>query len=472
VALVWQAGLAAHAALPTIPNAFYAMDTSFQRPGLDEAGQFQLVHELGFAGIAWHETLPAAAAATAERAEAAGLRMTTIYCAAQVTPEGDVTPAADLAALMDALKPHGTLIWLHFSGQGPAITSLSPGHPVIRKLRSFADAAAARGLKIAIYPHLGEWTEKFGDATRVARLVNHPAFGVTFNLCHCLAAGDETRIPALLTDAGPLLLTVTLSGADSGLRGGNWSRLIQTLDHGTYDPMIVLRQLRRIGFTGPIGFQGYAIPGSARSILEPTIARWHELAAAENAAPVRLFDGATFKGWEGDTNHTWRIENGAFVGGSLTANVPRNEFLCTTRPYTNFILRLQFKLAGKSGFINGGVQFRSRRVQNPPNEMAGYQADIGDPDYWGSIYDEGIRNKTLAKPDMEALNRVLKRADWNDYVIRAEGPRVQLWINGVQTVDYTEPEPDRVQWGWVGLQIHGGAVAEASYRGITIEELP
>ncbi|MGA2658293.1 MAG: serine hydrolase [Verrucomicrobiota bacterium] len=194
-------------------------------------------------------------------------------------------------------------------------------------------------------------------------------------------------------------------------------------------------------------------------------------ASHPTGAAISLFDGKTFNGWEGDTNRTWRIENDEIVGGSLEANVPRNEFLCTTRPFTNFVLRLKFKLAGKSGFINAGVQFRSQRVKDPPNEMAGYQADIGDPDYWGSIYDEGIRNRTLAKADMEALNRVLKRDGWNEYVVRAERRRVRLWINGLQTVDYTEPEPQRPQWGIIGLQIHGRAVAEVRYKDLGLEEL-
>ena len=54
---------------------------------------------------------------------------------------------------------------------------------------------------------------------------------------------------------------------------------------------------------------------------------------------------------------------------------------------------------------------------------------------------------------MEALNKVLKRSDWNEYIIRAEGRRVRLWINGLQTVNYTEPEAQRPQWGVIGLQI-------------------
>src|SRR5688572_10426245 len=100
-----------------------------------------------------------------------------------------------------------------------------------------------------------------------------------------------------------------------------------------------------------------------------------------------LFDGRSFRGWEGDTLKTWRIENGALVGGSLKETVPHNNFLCTRRSYSNFILRLKFKLIGKSGFINAGVQFRSQRLRDPAHEMIGYQADIG-PKYWGSLYDE------------------------------------------------------------------------------------
>jgi Domain of Unknown Function (DUF1080) len=44
-----------------------------------------------------------------------------------------------------------------------------------------------------------------------------------------------------------------------------------------------------------------------------------------------LFNGKDLTGWEGETQKTWRVEDGAIVGGSLDAAVPRNEFLCTTK---------------------------------------------------------------------------------------------------------------------------------------------
>src|SRR4026209_2628909 len=93
--------------------------------------------------------------------------------------------------------------------------------------------------------------------------------------------------------------------------------------------------------------------------------------------PVALFDGRTFTGWEGDTKSTWRIQDGAIVGGSLSTQVPRNEFLTTTRSFGDFVLRVKFKFVGTEGFINGGVQLRSLRLEKPAHELTGYSADPG-----------------------------------------------------------------------------------------------
>jgi hypothetical protein len=193
------------------------------------------------------------------------------------------------------------------------------------------------------------------------------------------------------------------------------------------------------------------------------------LAAAEPGKPVSLFDGKTFNGWEGDTAKTFRIQDGAIVGGSLTDKVPRNEFLATTRPYTNFVLRLEFKLLGGPK-ANAGVQIRTQRIPNH-HEVSGYQADMGDG-WWGSLYDESRRNKVLAKADPQLTDKLVKRNEWNTYEIRCEGKRIRLAINGTQTVDYTEEDAKLPQFGIIAVQIHGGPPSEAWYRKIAIEELP
>jgi hypothetical protein len=193
--------------------------------------------------------------------------------------------------------------------------------------------------------------------------------------------------------------------------------------------------------------------------------------ALQAADPIPLNDGKTFRGWDGDTNVTWRIEDGAFVGGYLDRRIPHNEFLATTQSFTNFVLRLKFKLTGTEGFINSGVQIRSERLKDPAHEMIGYQADIGDG-WWGALYDESRRNKVLVKPDDEAVERAVRRNDWNDYTIRCEGRRIRTWINDVPMIDYTEPDESLPQHGRIGLQIHGGARAEVRFKDITIEILP
>lgn len=191
------------------------------------------------------------------------------------------------------------------------------------------------------------------------------------------------------------------------------------------------------------------------------------LHAADKGKPI--FDGKTFNGWEGDTNKTFKIVDGAIVGGTLNAKIPRNEFLCTTRNYTNFVLSLKFKLVGEGA--NAGVQIRTKRIPNH-HEVSGYQADMGDPAWWGCLYDESRRNRILAKSDIEKVNKVLKRNDWNDYVIRCEGKRIVLAINGVQTVDYTETDPKIEDYGVIAVQIHSGPPSEAWYKDIYVKELP
>lgn len=185
---------------------------------------------------------------------------------------------------------------------------------------------------------------------------------------------------------------------------------------------------------------------------------------------TRLFDGKTFTGWEGDTVNTWRISNGELVGGSLEKTVPHNEFLATTKPYKNFILKLKFKLTGSEGFINTGVQFHSKRISNPPYEMTGYQADLGDG-YWACLYDESRRDKVLAYADTNIVKSTLKKNDWNDYEVHAENGRIRIKLNGKQTVDYTEGDASIPQEGLIAFQIHGGGKAEVRYKDVYLTPL-
>jgi HEAT repeat protein len=179
-----------------------------------------------------------------------------------------------------------------------------------------------------------------------------------------------------------------------------------------------------------------------------------------------LFDGRSFDGWEGAESGAFRIQDGAIVGGSLKAGLKQNEFLCTNRSYADFVLRVECKLLN----ANGGIQIRSQRVPGS-SEVCGYQADMdANNPFWGNLYDESRRG-TLVEADHALMARIVKQNDWNQYEIRCEGPRIRLSVNGVQTVDYTEKDPEIVLSGIIGLQIHAGSPSEAWYRSIQIAEI-
>ncbi len=196
--------------------------------------------------------------------------------------------------------------------------------------------------------------------------------------------------------------------------------------------------------------------------------------AFESTKTLILFDGKTLTGWEGNEK-VWRIQDGVITGGSFEGN-PINEFLTTKVSYKNFILKLDYKLVCKAGDPNAGVQFRSKRIPNPPNEMFGFQADIGaylkgNP-ISGSLYDESRRKKFLVQSDPKLVKEIEKVGDWNSYKIHCDGNKIKLFLNDNLTCDYTESDKSIETTGFIGLQIHGNSKAQVYYRNISIQELP
>ena len=185
--------------------------------------------------------------------------------------------------------------------------------------------------------------------------------------------------------------------------------------------------------------------------------------AVDEPGSRSLFNGKDLAGWEGDTT-LWKVEGDAIVGDS--PGIKHNQFLCTKEEFGDFELKLEFRV--KDGAGNTGVQFRTKKVPDS-TEVSGYQADLGDK-YWGCLYDESRRNKILvtASPDLE---QALKKADWNEYLIRAEGDHITLKINGVTTVDYKEPDAMIARSGIIALQVHSGGPMRVDFRNIRIKVL-
>ena len=187
-------------------------------------------------------------------------------------------------------------------------------------------------------------------------------------------------------------------------------------------------------------------------------------------AGISLFDGKSFKGWEGPKDF-FRIEDESIVAGSLSRDIPMNQFLCTLKSYGDFDLKMKVKFISKDN--NAGIQIRSQRIPNN-HEVIGYQADIGflnGKPLWGSLYDESRRNKFMMESDSTVVMDVLKLSTWNDYHIICKGPNVNVFLNGTQVLNYTELDDSLDQSGKICVQIHGGVPAEAWYKDIKIKVL-
>ncbi len=198
------------------------------------------------------------------------------------------------------------------------------------------------------------------------------------------------------------------------------------------------------------------------------------LTALCHAEPVSLFDGKTLDGWDFDPN-IWRVEDGMITGGSTTEKIKENHFICTKKSFQNFELKLKIKVSGdpKTGLLNSGIQIRSVRVPGGAH-MSGYQVDCG-AGWFGKIYDEFRRNRVIWAPTPEqqaALDKAVDVFGWNEYRIRAEGPRIQTWINGVHCMDYKEADPNVALDGLIGPQVHSGGACLVQVKDVTLEELP
>jgi len=181
---------------------------------------------------------------------------------------------------------------------------------------------------------------------------------------------------------------------------------------------------------------------------------------------VSLFDGKTLDGWSGDERY-WKVENDSIVGvqpGKLKGGT----FLSSMKEFENFILKAKFKLL----VGNSGIQFRSRNIA--ANQLAGYQADIayGDFKFMGCLASEGLGQGVIAPTSSHIarqLSDAVLLADWNEFVIKAEGDRITLEINGIKTVDVHHDGP---KTGLVGFQLHGGTPTTVMFRDIKIKNLP
>ncbi|MFZ9935923.1 MAG: sugar phosphate isomerase/epimerase family protein [Luteolibacter sp.] len=230
-----------------------------------------LLARLGYAGIGWRPGQTAEMLAALERH---GLKMASSYVTLHADMDSCPVPP-DVVAEIDALKGRGTIVWLAVNGK-------SNDAVVVPAVREISEVAMRNGLKVAIYPHVGFYTDTMDSALRIMRKAQRPNIGISFNLCHFLKQNDEARLEAKLREAAPHLMLVSVNGADSGdTRAMGWDKLIRPLGEGAFDNSKLLRLLDGVGFKGPVVLQCYNIKQPAAAHLAKSMAGWRRIAGGD-----------------------------------------------------------------------------------------------------------------------------------------------------------------------------------------------
>jgi sugar phosphate isomerase/epimerase len=262
------------------PPSFFAlcMDThDAKKRSLEQ--QAELLKELGYdgAGHLWLDQVPE----RLKTLDAAGLKLWQIYIRLDLSPTAQQPYDPRLKDVLPLLKGRPTMLAALVTGGKPSDESLDAR--AVELLRRLADMAKPFGVKIALYPHAGDWLERVEDAIRITGKVDRENVGVMFNLCHWLRVDKQRNYRPLFEKAMPKLFAVSINGADEFDEQAGWSRYIQPLDRGSFDQRKFLGTLREIGFTGPVGLQCYGLTGDAREHLARSMAAWRQL----NAPPAK-----------------------------------------------------------------------------------------------------------------------------------------------------------------------------------------
>jgi len=191
---------------------------------------------------------------------------------------------------------------------------------------------------------------------------------------------------------------------------------------------------------------------------------------------IKLFDGKTLKGWEGYED-LWSVDDGAIVAKNAKP-LKYSTYLLTEKKYTDFRLTFAAKLVTSE--MHSGVAFWGEVFPKADGKVTDPKTDRTEHTYkghlvmfpsgWG-MYDLFGRNGLPV--DGGPARKVGKQHDWNDIEILAQGNRVRVAANGVQVVDWRDPEPDRIKAGPIGLQLHSNSVPqEVQFKGLVLETFP
>jgi len=179
---------------------------------------------------------------------------------------------------------------------------------------------------------------------------------------------------------------------------------------------------------------------------------------------VQLFNGKDTTGWNNVGQEKWTIEPGGVLHG--VAVTKGYGYLQTDKSYKDFVLALQFKCEGDG---NSGLFFHTGFKPGTADVSQGlqFEIDCGMMKHTGGLYGDGRNWIVWPAPENEA---VVRRGEWNEYVLEVRGNRYISRLNGVMMVDFTDPQPKSFD-GTLALQLHSGGTGDMKFREIWVRDL-
>ena len=175
---------------------------------------------------------------------------------------------------MARLEGRDTLVWFTLSSKKYTRPDPAGHKTAVRLMRQAADAARQAGLQISIYPHFGSWIEQTEQAFHLANETQSDRVGCTFNLYHWLKVEGPNDLEAKAKTVLPKLNCITINGSRRNASKLKVEEGILPLGEGDYDVEAFVRTFVRLGYTGPIGLQGYGIGGDIRAKLDNSLREW------------------------------------------------------------------------------------------------------------------------------------------------------------------------------------------------------
>jgi hypothetical protein len=178
---------------------------------------------------------------------------------------------------------------------------------------------------------------------------------------------------------------------------------------------------------------------------------------------VVLFNGKDLSGWVNVGQEKWEVEDGTLHGLAVTSGYG---YLQTEKSYKDFHLSMRFKCEGNG---NSGVFFHVNFKPGTATVTRGPQFEIDCVlgRHTGGVYDQSRQWLVWPAPENES---VVRRDEWNDYLLKVEGNRYISRLNGVMMIDYTDPRPESPD-GPIALQLHSGGEGNMRFKDIIIRDL-